>query len=123
VLRFLIDECVSVHVAEAIRDWNIENPLQTISFLSVGDPPDLPKGSGDPDILLWAEKNDYLVLTVDYRSMPGHLANHLAAGHHIGGVLSVRPITATDRVVEELLMISVAGERDDFFDLLQYIPL
>lgn len=123
MFRFLIDECVSDHVARAIRERNTENPQQRIDFLSVGDPRDLPKSSADPDILLWAEANDYLVLTADYRTMPVHLANHLATGRHIAGVLSVRPGTATQTVVEELLMISVAGERDDFLDILQYIPL
>jgi Domain of unknown function (DUF5615) len=123
VLRFLIDECVSEHVAEAIRDWNAQNPLQTIQFLSVGDPPDLPKGSADPNILLWAEANNYLVLTVDYRTMPVHLADHLAAGRHIAGILSVRPATWTHAVVEDLVMIAVAGAADDYYDTIQYIPL
>src|SRR5262245_32731796 len=110
-------------VAEAIRTWNTANPDRMIDFVSVGDPPDLPKGTNDPTILLWAEKHDCLLLTVDYRSMPVHLANHLTAGHRSPGVLSVRPGTAIPKIVEDLVMITVAGDTADFRDVLTYIPL
>jgi hypothetical protein len=51
VFRFLLGECLPEKVAEALGTWNAANPGQSIDFISVGGPPNLPKGTGDPDIL------------------------------------------------------------------------
>jgi hypothetical protein len=35
--------------------------------------------------LLWAEREGRVLVTLDRHTMPGHLANHLRAGHNSPG--------------------------------------
>lgn len=120
--RFLIDECTPKQVVQAIRDWNAANPHETLDVVVVGEPPDLPNSSPDPDILIWAERDGRIVLTVDYSTMPVHLTDHLAAGRHSPGVLCVRRGSSMDSVIESLVIVAYAGRPDDLADTLAYIP-
>ena len=120
--RFLIDECLPEKVGEAVRGWTPRTRL-AITFVSVGSRRDLPKSTTDPDLLLWGEANDHILVTVDYKSMPTHLANHLATGHNSPGVLSVRPGTSVPDLIEDLVMIAFAGHPTDYRDIITYIPL
>ena len=40
--------------------------------MRVGDRPDLPLQSTDPEILAWAEQAGRILLTYDESTMPGH---------------------------------------------------
>ena len=55
--------------------------------------------------------------------MPDHLANHLTAGHHSPGVLSLRPGSTISAIVEDLVMIAFAGDPNEYRDTITYIPL
>lgn len=123
MFTFLLDECIPWRLASAIATWNAENPEYAIDALSVGDPPDLPLGSADPDILRWAERNGRAVVTTDYSTMPGHLTDLLAAGGHLAGMILPRPEANLGQLVQSLVVIAFAGSPDDLFDNLTYIPL
>jgi len=43
-------------------------------------------GTLDPDLLRWCEVYGVALVTSNRRSMPVHLANHLASGGHMPGV-------------------------------------
>jgi hypothetical protein len=53
-LRFVIDEQLRGHLRHAIRQYKSSGPYP-FDAIWVGEPTDLPLGSPDPDILIWAE--------------------------------------------------------------------
>src|SRR5262249_7068347 len=87
-LRFLLDEHLRGPLWRAIPRHIALGGL-TLDVVRVGDPPDLPLGSDDPDILLWAERQERILITEDVHTMPGFLAKHLQAGHRSPGVFVI----------------------------------
>jgi hypothetical protein len=123
MFSFLLDECVSAHVAFTAQRWNARGQLPALDVISVGEPADLPKGTPDPDILRWAEREGRVVVTVDDTTTSGHLADHLAAGYRSPGVLCVRPGVSPAALVYELAVITAAGSPGDFIDSIVWVPL
>lgn len=76
----LLDENVARQVDSAVRTWHRKAAGPRVDVVRVGEPPDLPTGSSDPDILRWAGRAGRAVVTDDVNTMPRHLADHLAAG-------------------------------------------
>jgi hypothetical protein len=120
-LRFLLDEQLRGPLARAIRQHNAAG-IHVIDVLSVGDPPDLPLGSSDPGILLWAEREGRIVVTWDRGTMPGHLASHLLAGHHSPGVFVLRSSVTLSAIVSYLVLAAHAGDPALFQDRIEYVP-
>jgi len=84
-LRFVLDEHLRGILWKAIQQHNASG-IDLIDVVCVGDLPDLPLGTKDPDILAWAEREGRVLVTRDWNTMPGHLAAHLAANRHSPGV-------------------------------------
>jgi hypothetical protein len=93
-----------------------------IDVVQVGDPVDLPLGSTDPVILLWAEKEGRVVLTRDYKTMLGHLAAHLQAGHHCAGLFIIRPKAILRQTVDYLAIASYTTDPALLQDHWEFIP-
>jgi hypothetical protein len=92
-----------------------------IDAVQVGDPPDLPLGSKDPDILLWADRAGRLVVSRDYK-VPRHLRQHVAAGGHSPGVLLITRSADLADVIAALELIAHDGDLLAYADQYQYIP-
>jgi hypothetical protein len=119
-LTFLLDEQIRGYLPHAIRQHN-GRVFPLIDALSVGDPPDLPRQSTDPEILLWAERENRILVTRDVRTMPRHFQSHLRAGHHSPGVILLGRRLLLKVVVDWLAIIAHAGEPADFLD--QFVPI
>jgi hypothetical protein len=120
-LRFVLDEQLRRVLWRAIQSHNGQGHLP-IDVVRVGDPPDLPLGSLDPDILVWAEREGRILISLDRRTLPGHLADHLQAGNHSPGVLLVRPSASVPDVIEYLVMAAYAAQPAEYRDIYRYIP-
>jgi len=82
----------------------------------IGEPGAPAIGSLDPELLVWIEENDCLLVTRNHASMPVHLRNHLALGRHVPGILTMKFRLAPWQMVEDLLLIwgaSLPGEYQD----------
>jgi hypothetical protein len=121
VLRFLLDEHLRGPLCLAIRRHNAHGKLP-IDAERVGDPPDLPLGSNDPTILLWAEKDGRILLTEDVHTMPGYLAQHLRAGRRSPGVFIISAGCSIRELVDHLELVAHAGEPTDFENAITYVP-
>jgi hypothetical protein len=118
---YLLDENLRRRLWRAIQRHNASgNDL--IEAVRVGDPADLPLGTPDPEILLWAEAEGCIVITLDRTTMPGHLAAHLAAGHHSLGVFVLRAGSTMSSVVAMLAYIAHNSDPVDCQDRIEYIP-
>jgi hypothetical protein len=121
VLRFLLDEHLRGVLWLAIQRHNARGGLP-IDAVRVGDPPDLPLGSADPTILLWAEREGRILLTQDVNTMPGFLAQHLQAGHHSPGVFMISVGCSIAQLVGHLELVSHAGSPADYENAVTYVP-
>jgi hypothetical protein len=88
----------------------------------VGDPPDLPLGSTDTDILRWSEREQRILVTFDKSTLPQHLAAHLKAGGHSAGVFMLRRGSRLSDVVAHLALVAHASEAWEWQDRIEFIP-
>jgi hypothetical protein len=77
-IKYLIDENVMpVHTTQLRRK---NSNLIVWAVGEVGTPP---KSTLDPETLTGCEEHNFVLVTNNCKSMPVHLADHLAAGGHI----------------------------------------
>lgn len=88
----------------------------------VGDAVNLPLGTGDPEILRWAEREGHVVITLDERTMPSFLWTHLSNGGHLPGMFVIRPRSRLQDVLDWLIVAADTGDDDQWRDQLVYIP-
>ncbi len=115
---YLIDENTTPALADQLRR---RQPNLKVSTIEDGIAP--PKGTPDPDILLWLEKHNYSLITRNRKSMPGHLLDHMTQGRHVKGIFTLRPKAPLGEVLEDLLLIWEVAESDEYQDQIVHIPL
>ena len=69
---------------------------------AVGRPEGPPRTAKDPQLLLWIEDHQCLMVTNDRASLATHLRDHLAAGHHMPGILVVPRFFSFRTLIDEL---------------------
>jgi hypothetical protein len=115
--RYLCDE----HVENALRRGLTRlEPL--IEITRVGRHGMPPIGTKDPELLCFAEDNGFILLTIDRNSMPQHIANHHAAGRHTAGVFILNPGHPPGKYLENLLMIWMISEAEEWRDRIEWLP-
>lgn len=119
-LRFLLDENLRGLLWRHIQRHNVRGgpPLDAIR---VDDPDDLPLGSTDPDILLWAEREDRILISRDEQTLSGHLQNHLAAGHRSPGIFMARTVPL-DELLDFLVCAAYASDAHEWENQITFIP-
>src|SRR5437588_495520 len=108
-LRFVLDEHLRGLLWKAIQHHNATSTFP-IDAVRVGDPPDLPLGSADPEILLWAEREGRILISQDRDTMITFFWQHLQAGHHSPGLLLLRSGVSLPDIVFELALIAHASD-------------
>ena len=116
-IRFLVDE----NTAHAVADQLLRRQ-PALTVLNVGDDSAPPRGTLDPDILIWLEENGYFLVTRNRHSMPGHLRDHLVAGRHVPGIFALRPYASMKQIIEDLILIWEASLPEEYLDQITYIP-
>lgn len=116
--RFLLDEHVNRAIQRQLRRLHPD-----IHVLAIGDPGAPGSGTSDPEILSWLEENAYILVTENRSTMPKHIADHFATGGHLSGVFWLRPRVSLGSIVEELYLIWVTSEAEEFKDSALFIPL
>jgi hypothetical protein len=120
-LRYVLDEQLRGPLWRAIESHNACG-IDLIDAVRVGDKPDLPLGTSDPDILLWARREARILVTRDVNTMPTHLADHLQKGHHSPGIFAIRRRSLLPQVVFSLALYMHAGDASNLEDRIEYIP-
>lgn len=121
MLHFLLDEMLRGPLFSAILRHNRLGGL-SIDVVRVGDFPALPLRSPDSEILLWAEHEGRILLSLDRDTLAGHLAQHLLAGHSSPGIMMLDPTCSIGQLVSFLEMATHAGNPDDYRDRITYVP-
>lgn len=117
-LQYLIDENVNPVYPNQIR---LREPEIAIKVVGESETP--PKSTLDPVILCWCEENNFVLVTNNRTSMPGHLADHIAVNRHIPGIFILNPNLSIGDNIEELIIAALASEEDEYQDIIVYLPL
>lgn len=120
-LSFLGDENLPGRFFRAVQRHNARG-VYPLDLLRVGEPSDLPLGSLDPAILLWIEATGRILLTLDERSIPVHLANHLQQSRHVPGIFQIHPNARMVDVIEFLVLAAYASQPSEWQDQIRMIP-
>jgi hypothetical protein len=120
-VRFVLDENLRGPPWLAIQQHNASGGVP-IDAVRVGDPPDLPLGTDDPDLLLWAEREGRILVTADEQTMIAYLRDHWAAGHHSPGLFLLRRSSRLRDVVDHLEMVTIDGDEVQWRDQIEFIP-
>ena len=120
-IRFLLDENLRGPMWDAVQRHNAAG-LDPIDVVRVGDPADLPCGTSDPVVLLWAEREGRILESNDRKNMAAHLRAHLQTEHHCPGIFLVRRNSSVAALVFHLVQAAYAGDPGDFLDRVGYIP-
>jgi Domain of unknown function (DUF5615) len=120
-LRFVFDE----HLRGPL--WNLlarnnRNGDLAVDVVRVGDAGTVPLGTKDPELLRWAEKEGRILVSEDRRTMSTHLADHLRAGHHSPGVMTLKEHVRLRVVVEFLVLAAYATDPEEWADANHFIP-
>ncbi|HHY55807.1 MAG TPA: DUF5615 family PIN-like protein [Chloroflexi bacterium] len=117
-VQYLLDE----HVDRRLRQI-LQRMAPTLTVRCIGDPAAPPLSASDPDILIWCERHDFLLVTNNRRSMPGHLETHLARGHHAPGIFIMNVHHALITTANELILIWETCTVDEFEDRIWFLPI
>jgi hypothetical protein len=118
VKQLLLDEHVPRYFRNQLRR---RDPAPTV--WRIGDEGAPSKGTLDPALLEWCEVHDFLLVTNNRSSMPVHLADHLAAGRHVPGILVLNLEAPIGLTLEHLWVVACASREDEFRYMIVYVPL
>ncbi len=120
-LRFVLDENQRGLLWRAIVRHN-QLGVCPVDVVRVGDPPDLPLGASDPEVLLWCEREDRILVSFDKSTLAGHLTAHLNAGRHSPGIFMLRRGSRLSQFVDHLALVAHASEAWEWADRIEFIP-
>jgi hypothetical protein len=120
-IAFVLDEHLLGPIWQACQ--GVITPAgHRLDVTRVGDPADLPHGTPDPGLLIWAERHGRILVSHDRRTMPGHLANHLAAGSRSPGVFLLRAHWSLPLVTDLLTEVTDEDKPSAWADRIEWIP-
>ena len=119
-LAYLIDENLRGTLAVVVVRFAVLEGVQ-VDVVQVGDEHAPPLGTPDPDLLRWAQLETRVLVSNDWRTMPGHLERHLAEHGSSPGVMLVGRETIAE-IAAYLVVASVASTPDEWAGIISYIP-
>lgn len=117
-IRYLLDE----NVNPILRTGLLHDDLG-VTVLQVGMMDVPPLGTPDPEILIWCEENDFILVTNNRKSMPVHLRDHLAAGRSAMAIFILNPDSSFRDTIDELLLIASVSSEEEYRDQIVFLPI
>lgn len=116
--RYLLDE----HIPPIYQTQLLYHE-PSLTVLTIGNEGAPVRSTKDPEILKWCEKHDFSLVTNNRKSIPQHLVDHLAAGHHVPGIFTINLDVSIGLIIEQLILIAGASYEDEYIDQIVYVPL
>lgn len=117
-LNYLIDENV-----DPVYTIQLRRLKPDLFVMAVGDLTTPQKGTLDPEILLWCEENNFVLVTNNRKSMPVNLEDHVAHKHHIPGIFILSPKLSVGENLEQLVLIAEGSLDNEYQDRIEFLPL
>ena len=80
------------------------------------------RGLSDDEVLAFASKSGRVLVTHDRRTMPFHFKKFISANKS-AGVIIVPQLLASNIVVDDLLLVWMVTEADEWINRLTYFPI
>jgi predicted nuclease of predicted toxin-antitoxin system len=81
-------------------------------------------GLDDPSILNWAAQEERILLTHDFKTMPQHVADALASGQNIAGVIVVPQSMPIGEAIQDIQLIAENCSPEEIkARMIVYLPL
>ena len=117
MLRFLTDENFNGRILRGL--------LRRVPDLDVTRAQDVGAlyGAADPEVLAWAAEEQRVVLTHDVSTMARYAYERVRADLPMPGVFEAPSELSIGRAVEDLVLISLASEPDEWEGQVRFLPL
>lgn len=116
-LRLLLDENLSPDLVTTL-----EQLVPGVDIKYVRGPDSPPLGTPDPEILLFCEAEQRMLVTNNRKTMPGHERAHFSNGHHHFGIVYLRDGFSYGEYAEALHLLVGASEAEEWVDRSDWIP-
>ncbi|HEX4954253.1 MAG TPA: DUF5615 family PIN-like protein [Thermoanaerobaculia bacterium] len=117
MFRLLADENFNGRILKGLL-----REVPDLDILRAQDHPDV-CGVDDEALLAFAAREERMVLTHDAATIPRYAKQRLLRGENLSGVLVVQTRQAVGRAIEEIAMILVASEPDEWRGQVWFLPL
>lgn len=117
-VSFLLDE----HVPPLIQA-QLAQMTPDLRVYVIGEAMTPARGTPDPDVLSWIAAHGCMLVTNNRASMPGHLAEHLALGYHVPGIIQLSRRLNIRAILDDLWLIWAVALPDEFRDQIVHLPL
>jgi predicted nuclease of predicted toxin-antitoxin system len=77
----------------------------------------------DAEVLGYAAAHQLITLSHDVNTMPAAAYARMAAGQTMQGLILVRQRRPYRRTIENLVLIAVASEAEEWIDIVRFLPL
>jgi hypothetical protein len=77
----------------------------------------------DTELLRWAAREGYIIVTHDRKTMPTHAAALMNEGENIAGLIVVPRSMPLHQVLEDLELMITCSEMDEWVNVIRYLPL
>jgi hypothetical protein len=120
---YLLDEHLLGPLYRAIQGHNQKPGNDPLVVLRVGDPGAPPRGTDDPDLLRWAERERFILVSCDRQSMAGAFQDHLREGRHSPGLFFLPRRFSIPAIIESLTLAAYAvSDPDEWRDQVVFLP-
>ncbi len=117
-LKYLMDENVDPVYLKQLRRRKPD-----LVVWAVGEPSTPSKGTLDPDILVWCEVNNFILVTNNRTSMPVHLIDHLKENRHVPGIFILNVRMSIGETLDELILIAECSFEREYQDQIIHLPI
>lgn len=117
-IQYLFDENVDPAYFNQIRRRNPDLVVLAVGKLTAPAP-----GTLDPEIIIWCETYNFILVTNNRRSMPVHLADHLAQNRHVPGIFILSPKMSIGQNIDEPILIYQGSFDGEYQDRIEHLPL
>jgi len=116
MLRLLIDQDFDQDILRGLRRRVPDLDAVTAYEVEMSEAP-------DPELLAWAAEAGRVIVTHDRTTMPAHAARRLLAGDDIAGVIVVSRQIPISTAIDELEIVVLCSEPEEWQNLIRHIPL
>jgi predicted nuclease of predicted toxin-antitoxin system len=116
MLRLVTDEDVHGDIVNGLRRRQPALDLVRVQDVGLRNTP-------DPIILEWAAQQGRVVVSVDKKTLAVAAWDRVARGLPMPGVAILRILLTIGQAINELELIALAGNPDDFRNQVIYLPL
>lgn len=119
MLRLLLDENMrSDSLWKSVQAKRKAIPFDIVRVGNDGPP----LGIADADLVQWAAVEQRILISFDKRTLPKHLLDVVASGHHSPGIVFMSRKLALSEMAEYLQLIAVSSSADEWADTCRFIP-